>query len=158
MRVTDDDTDDVAVIDNVQIAQLPSAVNSLPKDDSEFVAIERTSAENDLVFAVTDDEIVKVDVLFAPDPNLSGAYTIVDGMSVSPGPYTITLETQYPQDLDWSTEYFWQVLAYEPNGMDFVLHTRARPGVSQPYRKVPISGMSLRKDRLLASEKTLSFV
>lgn len=117
----DDDTDDRFSIDNVQIVALPSIVNPFPKDDSEFVAIERTSAENDLVFTVTDPAVTAVDILFAPDPNLFEANTIVDDMSVSPGQYTITLESEWPQDLDWSTNYFWQVLAYEPNGMELSL-------------------------------------
>ncbi len=122
----DDETDDRFSIDNVQIVGLvPSVVNPLPKDGTEGVAIELTSAENDLVFTVVDDDIVEIDVLLAPgDPNLLTvpANKIVDGMSVSSGnQYTITLETELAADLAWSTEYFWQVLAYEPNGLELSL-------------------------------------
>jgi hypothetical protein len=108
-------------IDNVQIAELPSITSSFPKNGSGFVAIERASAENNLVFTVSDEDIVKVDVLFAPDPNLSEAHAIVKDLSVSTGQYTITLETEWPQDLSWSTQYFWRVLAYEPNDMQLSL-------------------------------------
>lgn len=110
-------TDDRFALDNIQIVELPSIVSPFPKDGTGLVATELNSPENDLVFTVADEDIVKIDVLFAPDPNLSEVHKIVDGMSVSPGLHTITLETEYPQDLDWSTEYFWQVLAYEPNGI-----------------------------------------
>jgi len=111
-------TEDRFAIDSVQIAELPSIVNPFPKDGTGLVAVELNSPQNDLIFTVTNENIVKVDVLFGPDPNLSEIYKIVDGMSVSPGQYTITLETEYPQNLTWSTEYFWSVLAYayDPNG------------------------------------------
>lgn len=111
-------TEDRFAIDNVQIAELPSIVNPFPKDGTGLVAVELNSPQNDLIFTVTNEDIIKVDVLFGPDPNLSEIYKIVDGMSVSPGQYTITLETEYPQNLTWSTEYFWSVLAYayDPNG------------------------------------------
>jgi len=73
----DDSTEDAMVIDNVQIAPLPSVVNSFPKNGAQFVATERTSAENDLVFTVADGTVTKVDVLFAPDPNLTEAFPIL---------------------------------------------------------------------------------
>ncbi|HOK66458.1 MAG TPA: hypothetical protein PK054_00635 [Anaerohalosphaeraceae bacterium] len=117
----DDSTEDAMVIDNVQIAPLPSVVNSFPKNGAQFVATERTSAENDLVFTVADGTVTKVDVLFAPDPNLTEAHTIVNKKPVSTGQYRITLETEYPQNLAWSTNYYWRVLAYEPNGLNLSL-------------------------------------
>lgn len=111
------ETDNGLVIDNVQIIGLPSVVQQYPKNGAQFVAAERTSAENDLVFSVADEDIVKVDVLFGTDPNLPGAFKIVDKKPVSPGQYTITLESEVPQDLAWSKDYYWKVLAYEPNGV-----------------------------------------
>ncbi len=119
----DDKTDDRFSIDNVQIVDLePSVVSPYPKDGTEYVAVERTSSENDLIFDIADEDIVAIDVLFAPeDPNVSESDKIVDGRSVSQGQQTITLETEWPEDLDWSTEYFWRVLAYEQNGSELVL-------------------------------------
>lgn len=117
-----DDTDDVAVIDNVQIVPLAnSIVSPLPEDGTEHVAVALSSPENDLVFYVVDPVVTQVDVRFATDPNEFSEHTIVDDMPVSPGQYTVTLETELTQDLDWSTKYFWQVLAYEPNGMEVQL-------------------------------------
>lgn len=111
------ETDNLTVIDNVQIVALPSVVNSFPKNGATFVAVERTSSENDLVFTVTDEQIVQVDVRFSTDPNLTAAHTIVNDLPVSTGSYTITLEMEYPQDLQWTKNYYWRVLAYEPNGV-----------------------------------------
>lgn len=116
-----DETEDAAIIDNVQIGELPSVVNPLPKDGTHYVAVERISPENDLIFTVADSAITKIDVLFASDPNLSAANKIVAGKSVAPGQYTITLENELPQDLAYSTDYFWKVLAYEPNGIELSL-------------------------------------
>jgi hypothetical protein len=111
------ETDNLTVIDNVQIAPLPSVVCSSPQNGSRYVAVERTSPENDLVFTVTDGGIVKVDVLFGTDPNLPPAMKIVNKKPVSLGQYTITLESELPQDLAWSEDYYWKVQAYEPNGI-----------------------------------------
>ena len=92
-----------------------------PENNAEFISIDRFSDENDLVFTVDDSWIAEVDVLFGPDndPNLTSKpeYKIVDGMAVSSGnEYTVTLET-LASDLENSTDYYWKVIAYEPNGV-----------------------------------------
>lgn len=105
-------------IDNITISPA-YVVNKSPKDGAIYVATERTSPDNDLVFGVMDDSIVAVDVLFGPlnEPNLSSdpEYKIVELMPVTMGLNTVSLESELPQDLAYSTEYFWKVLAYEPN-------------------------------------------
>jgi len=107
-------------VDNITLSPA-YVVNRLPADGAIYVATERTSSENDLVFYVVDDTIIEVDVLFGPvnDPNLSSepVYKIVEGMPVTPGLNTVTLETELTEDLRWDTEYFWKVLAYESDGM-----------------------------------------
>jgi hypothetical protein len=110
-------------IDNITMA-VSKIAPKLPKDDTRFIAIERTSSENDLVFTVADPNgtVTAVDVLFGPqnDPNLSlvPAYKIVSGKPVSQGnQYTITLNTELAADLSNNTPYYWKVLAYEPNVM-----------------------------------------
>jgi hypothetical protein len=110
-------------IDNITIAA-NRIVPKSPKDDARFVAVERTSSGNDLVFTIADPngDITAVDILFGPqnDPNLSlnPAYKIVSGKPVSQGnQYTITLNTELSADLLNDTQYYWKILAYEPNGM-----------------------------------------
>ncbi len=134
------DTEDLAVIDNVQIAELVSVVNPLPKNGTNYVAVERTSGQNDLIFTVADSEIIKIDVLFGPDPNLSEAHKIVNGLSVSPGQYAITLESELSQDLAYSTDYFWKVLAYEPNGIELSLKYQSPAWSFRTRQKGPYLG------------------
>jgi hypothetical protein len=115
-------------IDNISLAANKVAPK-LPKDIGRFVAIERTSSENDLIFNIADPNnvITKADILFGPenDPNLSlvPAYKIVTGKPVSSGnQYTITLNTELPANLLNNTKYYWKVLAYKPDGLGgFVL-------------------------------------
>jgi len=105
-------------VDNITLSPA-YVVNRLPADGAIYVATERTSSENDLVFYVVDDTIIEVDILFGNDPNLYSdpVYKIVEGMPVTPGLNTVTLETELTEDLMWDTEYFWKVLAYESDGM-----------------------------------------
>jgi hypothetical protein len=97
-----------------------------PANNAEFIAIERTSSENDLVFTVDDAAITEVDVLFGleNDPNLTSKpeYLIKTITSVTPGQYTVTLETELTEDLQHSKEYYWKVLAYEPNDVGVKLY------------------------------------
>lgn len=107
-------------VDNITLSPA-YVVNQSPAEGASYVATELDSSENDLVFYIVDDTIIEVDVLFGPenDPNLSDkpAYKIVEGMPVTPGLNTVTLEAELAEDLEWSTEYFWKVLAYESDGM-----------------------------------------
>ena len=111
-------TDDRLSIDNVQIIDLGlSVVSLLPKDGTEFVPIESASSENDLIFDLVDNDISKIKVLFAPDdPNLTDSDKIFEDEFASPSHYTIS-----PADLDCGKDYYWQVLAYEPNGLEVSL-------------------------------------
>ncbi|MBN1126811.1 MAG: hypothetical protein JXA82_17530 [Sedimentisphaerales bacterium] len=107
-------------VDNVTIS--PAAVlQESPENGATYVATERTSSENDLVFNIVDPDIISVDVLFGPEnePNLSTKpqFKIVEDRSVTPGLNTVTLETELTEDLKWSTEYFWKILAYESDGL-----------------------------------------
>lgn len=106
-------------IDNITMAVSKISPKS-PKDNARFIAVERTSSENDLVFTVTDPNamITSVDVLFGTDPNLPPAYTIVDGMSVSTGnQYTITLNTELAADLLNDTQYYWKVIEHDTSSI-----------------------------------------
>jgi len=91
-------------------------VNKSPQNGAVYVATELASPENDLVFNVADPAIVAVDILFGTDPNLITATKIVAGMPVTPGLNTVDLVGELAQDLNWTTTYYWKVLAYESNG------------------------------------------
>ena len=84
-------------VDNITISPA-SVVNQSPQDGAVYIPVWRTSPENDLVFNVVDKSIIAVDVLFGPenDPNLSSkpALKIVEGMPVTQGLNTVTLETE----------------------------------------------------------------
>jgi hypothetical protein len=95
-----------------------------PLNGAANIPVARTSPLNDLTFTVNDPNIVKVDVQFGleNDPNLTSgpAYKIVDGMAVTPGQYTVNLES-LAADLVNDTPYYWKVIGYEPNGLGFML-------------------------------------
>lgn len=111
----------VMSVDNITLRSL-SVINQSPEDNAAFIAVELGSPENDLVFDVIDNHVTKVDVLFGTDPNLSD--TIESFTGVTPGQYTVDLEGGLPANLLedghllWEKDYYWQVLAYEPNGVD----------------------------------------
>jgi hypothetical protein len=90
-----------------------------PANGAVNIPVSRTASGNDLVFTINDPNIVEVDVQYGleNDPNLTTnpAYKIVDGMSVTQGQYTINLESELPQDLEFQTTYYWKVIGYEPN-------------------------------------------
>ena len=92
-----------------------------PEDGALYIAVERSSSENDLVFTVDDTSIVAIDVMFgkSEDPNTSIKYISSDVQ----GPHTITLETELTADLVDANDYYWQVIGYEPNawgGMEVI--------------------------------------
>lgn len=98
----------------------------LPENNARFIAVERASSENDLVFTVDDSAITEVDVLFGPenDPNLTAKseYLIKNITSVTPGEYEVTLVTELSEDLENSTDYYWKVITYEPNETGYFVH------------------------------------
>ncbi len=106
-------------VDNITMSPA-SVVNQSPANGAIYIPVWRTSPENNLVFKVVDPSIIAVDVLFGPedDPFLSAKpeYKIVQGMPVIQGFNTVTLENELTEDLQYSTDYFWKVLAYESDG------------------------------------------
>ncbi len=107
-------------VDNIRILTVE---NNSPADGAEHIGVEPDKADNDLVFTVSDPRIVTVDVQLAPfpDPNLSTdpsgeGYKIVEGMAVTSGEqYTIDLEGELTEDLEYLTKYYWKVIGYDSN-------------------------------------------
>lgn len=121
------DNDEWGGVAAVQIAEVTTIVYDSPDNGAELIPVERNSVDNDLIFTVIDPNITEVDVHFGTedDPNLTAdplgkGYKIVDGMSVTPGQYTITLETELAADLSYNTTYYWKVIGYEPNDVGFI--------------------------------------
>ena len=113
-------------VDNITLTSLSATVQS-PEDNAEFIAIERTSSENDLVFNVVDSAVSEVDVLFAAEDPNNLASILDENLEVSSGnQYTVDLEDELAEDLQNSTDYYWRVLAYEPNGMDVSLRNTGK--------------------------------
>ena len=122
----DEDVEPVMCVDNITLTPL-SVTNQSPEDNAEFIPIERTSSGNDLVFNVVDDNASKVDVLFAAEDVNDLASILDEKLAVSSGnQYTVTLETELDTDLQNSTVYYWQVLAYEPNGIEVDLRNKGK--------------------------------
>ena len=87
-------------VDNITLS--PAYVlNQSPKNGAEYVSADRTSAENDLVFKVTDPVIIAVDVLFGTDPNLPYPDSVIETKLDIPeaGEYAIDLEGSLPAHL-----------------------------------------------------------
>ncbi len=105
-------------IDNITLS-LSSVVNVSPQNKAVYVPVWRSSSANDLVFKIVDPAITSVDVLLGTEPNLfaSPQYKIVENRPVSMGLNTVTLETELSADLNYLTDYYWQILAYESDGM-----------------------------------------
>lgn len=91
-----------------------------PEDGAMYLAVERSSSDNDLVFTL-DQSYAAIDVQLGlqGDPNLTDfpECKIKHITSAAAGQYTVTLNTELTSDLDNNTRYFWKVLAYEPNSM-----------------------------------------
>ena len=92
-----------------------------PEDGVVDLAVEKDSAENDLVFTVYDSRIETVDVFLAKyddpalteDPNGYG-HKIVEGMTVETlQQYTIDLENELSANLDYLQTYYWKVIGYD---------------------------------------------
>ena len=116
-------TEEYMSIDNITMVPSPIA-NQLPAKDDTDIPVAHTASENSLVFTVVDPNgvIGAVDVLFGleNEPNLSlkSEYKIVDDLPVSQGnQYTVT----HDNDLDNDRDYYWRVIAYDPNGMEMDL-------------------------------------
>jgi hypothetical protein len=122
-----------------QIVDTSKVQYNSPANGANLIPVLRTAVENNLVFNVIDSNITKVDVQFGTenDPNLTSksAYKIVNGKSVTPGQYTITLESELASDLQYNTTYHWKVIGYEPNGIGFT----PVPGPAWSFTTVPTS-------------------
>jgi hypothetical protein len=94
--------------------------NDSPANGATNIPIARTSPANDLVFTVYKASIAKVDVQFGTenDPNLTSkpANKIVSNLVVTPGQYTVNLES-LAADLSNDKTYYWKVIGYEPNAL-----------------------------------------
>jgi hypothetical protein len=127
-------------------------VSESPANGDTLVPVARTSPRNDLIFSVYDPDITEVDVLFGTenDPNLTAnaAYKIVDGMAVTPGQYTVNLES-LPANLAYDTVYYWKVVGYEPNAItmenDIVF-----PGTVYSFTTIPANASVTLNDAFVA--------
>ena len=115
-------------IDEIRIGQswgdvtgkISEITMNAPLNGASNIPVLRTSPLNDLTFTVNDANIVEVDVQFGleNDPNLTAkpAYKIVANLEVTPGEYTVNLES-LAADLSFLTTYYWKVIGYEPNDL-----------------------------------------
>jgi hypothetical protein len=99
--------------------------NNSPANGAVNIPFALTSPENDLKFTINDPNIQKVDVQLGleSDPNLTSkpVYKIVTNLPTTasvPAQYTVNLETLVT-DLIPEKTYYWKVIGYEPNGVNF---------------------------------------
>jgi hypothetical protein len=127
-----------ANLDEVIVETAP-VVNNSPAKGATMISAVRTNADNDLVFTVDSPNIAKVDVQFATenDPNLTTkpANKIVNNMAVTPGPYTVNLQS-LAADLLYGKTYYWKVIGYEPNAISG-LNDIAVPGPVWSFTTIP---------------------
>lgn len=129
-----------------------------PANGETLVSVIRTDPDNDLVFTVTNPDIVEVDVyLTKNDPN---ANVLIDSLtSVTPGQYTIDLQTQLETDLSYETTYYWKVVGYEPNNLSGLNDIQVSGPVwsftTTPESPVILTGVNPAYTAVVAGEPTV---
>jgi hypothetical protein len=100
-------------------------LNNSPANNALPIPVDPAASENDLVFTILDSNVTAVDVYLGTqnEPNLTSnpQYQIVNDLAVTQGQNTIDLVGELTQNLSAETNYYWRVVALEPNTTTSVL-------------------------------------
>lgn len=163
---TDDYKDLFAHVVDKTMNSTVKIFNDLPAHLATDIPLDLAASENDLVFTILDPNVVEVDVYLGTDgdPNLTSKpecqVMIKHIAPVTPGQYTVTLETELAQNLSGLTDYYWKVIGYEPNAITSI----PEPATAGPTWQftteadVPvISGVSPERIAAIAGEPNVIF-